>query len=87
LFVAFYGAGIGADGLGPCVSKHPRNRLAAVRMSLGTAFSIAAVVLSTGVLLIWARGTTEILVGLVAYLTLVYANTVGLRFKHKRTCH
>ena len=46
----FHGAGTGAENLGPCVSKYPRNRLAAVRVSLRTAFSTAAVVLSTGVL-------------------------------------
>jgi hypothetical protein len=76
--VTFYGAGIGAGGLGPCVSKHPRNRLAAVRVSLRTAFSIAAVVLSTGVVFL-ARATIEILMGLGVYLTVLYANTVALR--------
>lgn len=44
-------------------------------------------VLSTGVLLFRARGTIEMLIKLGAYLTLVYANTIGLRSKHKHTCH
>jgi hypothetical protein len=50
-------------------------------------FLKAAVLLSTGVLSFWAQVTIEILIERVAYLTLVYANTVGLRFKHKHTCH
>ena len=63
------------------------SRFWSLRMSLRTAFSVAILVAVTGVVFSRARTTGETRIELCVHFMVVYANTVGLRFNNKYTCH